>query len=50
MGLALHPDVEPAPLAHPARSQEEHDAALKFTFPMFSKPITHSQFLEKLGA
>eukprot|EP00879_Flechtneria_rotunda_P011482 GHRR01011995.1.p1 GENE.GHRR01011995.1~~GHRR01011995.1.p1 ORF type:complete len:178 (+),score=35.17 GHRR01011995.1:306-839(+) len=31
-----------------ATSQEEHDAAVKYTFPMFSKPMTHDQFLDKL--
>lgn len=30
-------------------SQEEHDASVKFTFPMFSKPMTHTEFLEKLA-
>lgn len=33
-----------------ACSQEEHDAAVKFTFPMFSLPMTHDQFLQKLAA
>jgi len=28
-----------------ATSIEEHDAALKFTFPMFSKPMTYKEFL-----
>jgi len=32
-----------------ATSQEEHDAAVKYTFPMFSKPMTHTEFLEKLA-
>lgn len=30
--------------------QEEHDAAVKYTFPMFSRPMTHDQFLQQLGA
>eukprot|EP00775_Hariotina_reticulata_P005881 gene5881-6122_t len=33
-----------------ATSQEEHDAAVKFTFPMFSMPMSHDQFLQKLAA
>jgi nicotinamidase-related amidase len=28
-----------------ATSQEEHDNALKFDYPMFSNPMTHSEFL-----
>lgn len=30
------------------RSQEAHDAAVKHTFPMFSVPMTHNEFLAKL--
>jgi ureidoacrylate peracid hydrolase len=30
-------------------SQEAHDAALKFDYPMFSHPVTHEQFLNELG-
>jgi hypothetical protein len=32
-----------------ATSQEAHDAALTHTFPMFSRPMTHSEFLAQLA-
>lgn len=32
-----------------ATSQAEHDAAVKYTFPMFSHPVTTAEFLERLG-
>lgn len=32
-----------------ATSQEAHDAAIKHTFPMFSIPLAHGEFLEKLA-
>jgi ureidoacrylate peracid hydrolase len=31
-----------------ATSQEEHDAAHKFTYPMFSRPLNHDEFLAEL--
>jgi ureidoacrylate peracid hydrolase len=31
-----------------ATSQEEQDAAVKFTYPMFSRPMKHNAFLEML--
>lgn len=31
-----------------ATSQEAHDAAITHTFPMFSVPVSHTEFLEKL--
>ena len=31
-----------------ATSDEEHDNALKFDYPMFSKPMTHLEFIEAL--
>ena len=31
-------------------SEDEQVAALKHTYPMFSKPMTHTQFLTELGA
>jgi ureidoacrylate peracid hydrolase len=31
-----------------ATSQEEQDASIKYTYPMFSKPMTHNAFLEML--
>ncbi|GIL76417.1 hypothetical protein Vretimale_5955 [Volvox reticuliferus] len=31
-----------------ATSQEQHDAACNFTFPMFSKPVTADEFLQQL--
>ncbi|KXZ48356.1 hypothetical protein GPECTOR_28g763 [Gonium pectorale] len=31
-----------------ATSQEQHDAAVKFTYPMFSHPTTADEFLQKL--
>jgi nicotinamidase-related amidase len=31
-----------------ATSQEEHDAAHKFTYPMFSRPMNHDEFLSEL--
>eukprot|EP00878_Enallax_costatus_P025143 GHUV01026869.1.p1 GENE.GHUV01026869.1~~GHUV01026869.1.p1 ORF type:complete len:169 (+),score=53.81 GHUV01026869.1:593-1099(+) len=31
-----------------ATSQEEHDASVKYTFPMFSKPMPHQEFLQQL--
>ncbi|EFJ47533.1 hypothetical protein VOLCADRAFT_105093 [Volvox carteri f. nagariensis] len=33
-----------------ATSQEQHDAALNFTFPMFSKPMTADEFLQQLSS
>ena len=32
----------------PGRSQEAHDAAVAHTFPMFSVPATHAEFLARL--
>jgi len=32
-----------------ATSAEEHDNALKFDYPMFSKPMTTSEFLDSIG-
>ncbi|MFN4147765.1 MAG: cysteine hydrolase family protein [Runella sp.] len=29
-----------------ATSLEEHEAAIKYTYPMFSRPMTHGEFLE----
>ena len=31
-----------------ATSQAEHDAAHKFTYPMFSRPMDHDEFLAAL--
>ncbi len=31
-----------------ATSKAEHDAAQKFTYPMFSRPLNHAEFLEEL--
>ncbi|MCL1898451.1 MAG: cysteine hydrolase, partial [Micrococcales bacterium] len=31
-----------------ATSDEEHNNAIKFDYPMFSKPMTHSEFIEAL--
>ena len=31
-----------------ATSQAEHDAAHKFTYPMFSRPMNHDEFLAEL--
>lgn len=33
-----------------ATSQEEHDAAHRFTYPMFSRPLNHQEFLAELGS
>ncbi|GLC33281.1 hypothetical protein PLESTB_000351200 [Pleodorina starrii] len=33
-----------------ATSQEQHDAAVNFTYPMFSKPTTAEEFLQQLSA
>lgn len=33
-----------------ATSQEQHDAAVNFTYPMFSKPMAADEFLGQLGA
>lgn len=33
-----------------ATSQEAQDAAVKFTFPMFSIPLTHTDFINKIRA
>jgi nicotinamidase-related amidase len=32
-----------------ATSAEEHDNALRYDYPMFSKPMTSSEFMEALG-
>jgi nicotinamidase-related amidase len=32
-----------------ATSEEEHDNALRFDYPMFSKPMTSSEFIEEIG-
>ncbi|RRJ94656.1 cysteine hydrolase [Opitutaceae bacterium TAV4] len=32
-----------------ATSQAEHDAAIRYTFPMFSRPLTHDAFLAELS-
>mmetsp|Transcript_32451 Transcript_32451/g.71681 ORF Transcript_32451/g.71681 Transcript_32451/m.71681 type:complete len:232 (+) Transcript_32451:46-741(+) len=32
-----------------ATSEAEQEAAIKFTYPMFSKPVTHEQFLKELS-
>ena len=31
-----------------ATSQAEHDAAHQFTYPMFSRPMDHTEFLAEL--
>jgi nicotinamidase-related amidase len=32
-----------------ATSEEEHDNALKYDFPMFSKPMTSAEVIAELG-